>query len=288
MWKLWPTKKQYISWSLPSKLTFISAYLGFLTLLVSTSATVFGYLNFSQEPNNITYTFRGGKIFLNENGVSKLVYKTKSASISLVKEEDFDMDGFTDVLFHDYSGSCCPQYYSILSARGEGYIKVLENDEFWSWSDPEIIFSNNRWLFRITQSFQGAGNTDRNESRVTFEIIDGQLTEVERLNSESRPKVEAIKELYSNYYTDNPDSDNETISISHDLNRNGIEDQISCSYWERWGSLTCEAKIDDVVSTIDLGCKRIGVTRDIQDGYHTLVCDKDELIHFNRAAQKYE
>jgi len=40
MFKLWPSRKQYKSWSMPSKLTFISAYLGIFSLLF-TLATYF-------------------------------------------------------------------------------------------------------------------------------------------------------------------------------------------------------------------------------------------------------
>lgn len=75
MWKIWQSKDQYLSWSMPSKLTFISAYIGFLTLVASARSSIFSYLSYVEDKNlginyvvNHDYDQFLSKIYLEENG----------------------------------------------------------------------------------------------------------------------------------------------------------------------------------------------------------------------------
>ena len=295
MWRLWPSKKQYLSWSMPSKLTFISAYIGIITLIVSSFTSFFSYLNLAKTDDIISFEIQvpdldyKGKIFMNENGHSKVVYENDYARLGFVKDGDFNLDGFKDLLFYeDGGGNCCPLQYVILSSHGDGYVKLYKNEDFWTWSEPESIFVNNRWLFRVTQSSLGVGNTSAEEARVTFEIVDDELIEVERLGQESRPMIRTIQEISSTYYSNNPKLITDAITMSYDLNQNGVEDIISCHYWERWGSLQCESIIDEVKFNISYGCQRLGISYQMHEGYHSLVCNRDTLLNFNPNSKSYE
>lgn len=296
MWKLWPTKKQYLSWSMPTKLSFISTYIGFFTLIASTLSSAFSYLSYSKdEKPSIQYVINHdedkfiSRINLEENGHSKLVYTDEDSILDFIRTEDFDLDGYKDLLFSSFcGGNGCPTDYIILLNKGDGYIKTLKNDDFWSWQDPEISFINNRWIFRVTQYSLGVGNTSQDQHRVTLEINKGQLEVVEKLDINARPKVKALKELSSKYFTDNPSKTDDKLLLKFDLNSNGIEDEIICGYWERWGDLICDAKLDHKTTSISVGCNRIGVTEQVHDGYHSLVCGIDDILTYNHESNHYE
>lgn len=51
LFKLWPTKSQYLSWGMPSKLTFIAAYISIATLLFSAFNSIFLVIQNSSKPS---------------------------------------------------------------------------------------------------------------------------------------------------------------------------------------------------------------------------------------------
>ncbi|MBL3654867.1 hypothetical protein [Fulvivirga sediminis] len=102
----------------------------------------------------------------------------------------------------------------------------------------------------------------------------------------SDDKLNAIIELKSeDFLTYEDDTFDKKLSIKYDLDNNGIEDEISGKYWERWGSLfDCtvilnhkELELEDVIGAP----KRIGVLESKTNDVHDLVIGCDEILKWN-------
>jgi hypothetical protein len=64
-------------------------------------------------------------------------------------------------------------------------------------------------------------------------------------------------------------------TLSLDINSDGRQDEISCTYCERWGVLNCKAMISGVEKPVELQCNHVSVSP-VVFGYnrsHRLVCD---------------
>lgn len=292
MYRLWPSKKQYLRWSLPSKLTFISAYMGFFTLCASLGSVVLNFVSGLDPKSSIKFEERenlgifNSEVWINDGNTEKLVYSSQHGVLSIDLIRDFDGDGFEDALISDWSGgNCCPVYYVIISPRGRGYAAIFTHADFWSWFDPEIIEIGGNPRFRIIQTEAGVGLNNPSESFLTFEFTGTSLKKIEHLGSEHRKEIPALASLTSHGV--GPETPLEDLIINHDLNNDGSLEILECSYWERWGSLSCNVIDNGNRQSLNIGCHRIGITERIVEGYHALVCNADMLLYFDPDLGRY-
>lgn len=65
----------------------------------------------------------------------------------------------------------------------------------------------------------------------------------------------------------------QTKSLTFDLNLDGELDTVSCSYRERWGSLSCEIRHSGSDQASTRMCKRFAITNRVVEGFVVLACD---------------
>ena len=73
-----------------------------------------------------------------------------------------------------------------------------------------------------------------------------------------------------------------------DLDHDGVEDQLRCSYWSRWGAASCNvvsSKFGDF--NLSGGCNRIGILDSSTAGMRDLVCNADTVLRFDIKGLKY-
>ncbi|MCU8247198.1 hypothetical protein M2G90_20395 [Vibrio vulnificus] len=307
--KLWPSRKQYLTWSMPSKLTFISSYISFITLIFSLLSYTYSYLtylnydnvesNYSIEEEMISSHILGvyegsfllSKVYLNERSFKKPVYEHWGV-ISSFEEEDFDFDGNKDLLFSitkpgEYNITNLPEMYIILLSKGGGYVKLLSHDEFWSTEPPEVTFVNNRWLFKVNRYAQNFSHPVVEQDRLIFTIENGDLTLIERLDANLKPRIKSKFEINSSDLGDRSNTRG-VITLPFPLKVNSHNDSITCDYDKSWSDLLyCAAFINEVRYNIESSCYRIGVTDQVFDGYYKLVCDTDDILIFDKVKNAY-
>jgi hypothetical protein len=189
---------------------------------------------------------------------------TPEMSISLVK--DFDGDSIPDALINfDTGGNCCPYEYRFVSAYPNNTYNI--SDSFSTW-EYEI---KTKKLGSILQV-----NTRYENEDFTYAYKDKKLA-LEKKNSVAEMATEFEVRL-----EDVPKDENR-YDFYHDLDGDGKDEKLSCGYWTRWYTLSCEVKSssDDTILMSSTGCDRLGVTRELTNGYKNLVCGNDEQIKFN-------
>ena len=111
------------------------------------------------------------------------------------------------------------------------------------------------------------------------------------MNKTAGKKITAIKEIHSSDFENLKQTDFQ--SIVYDLNRDGKNEIIECSYWERWGVLSsCQIQDNQGIKILleDISSfhpKRIGILDEYFNGWHVLVADFDQKLIYDRAKRRY-
>ena len=105
-----------------------------------------------------------------------------------------------------------------------------------------------------SETFQrGIENTSMEETIVELELVDGKLRLISK--SSNKAMVHAVMQVTSEELKATGDK-----TLEYDLDLDGNPDRLSCSYWERWGAVSCtltSSKHGEIL--ISGGCNRIGI-----------------------------
>ena len=76
--------------------------------------------------------------------------------------------------------------------------------------------------------------------------------------------------------------------FEYDFDLDGNKDILSCSYWERWGAVTCtlQSSIFGEV-LISGGCNRLGILTSVSNGMHDLVCNRSDILKWDTTKVEY-
>lgn len=190
--------------------------------------------------------------------------------VALGPQADFDGDGRLDQIVEtSLGGNGSPGYLSIVSFHGDGFFTFLNDEEISSgWEGYEVLSLNGRTTLRVKQDSTGVGNTAEERYHEDWAVVDGAFVKlIERQNYSRR---EFIVSLTAEGLRQHP---GQAASINYDVDLDGVADEISCSYWERWGTMKCSIKLSKSRGLKRVSCKRIGVSKVVSAYGYTVDCN---------------
>lgn len=186
---------------------------------------------------------------------------------------DLDGDGHLETLVYVYNGgNSYAGWFTLISYRGDGFFHVVNEEPIGTgWLGLELVPVGDEVLIRVHDQYLGFGGYQDHETKTDYALRDGKLIElVERLNV---GKTVGLLELTAEEVRNHPD---QKKSLAIDLNLDGQLDDITCAYWDRWGSLSCKishAGSDYVSSTV---CKRLAVLPQVVADALVIDCGRQE------------
>ncbi len=184
--------------------------------------------------------------------------------------EDLDGDGQPETIVELFNGgNCCAGELTVISYRGDGFFEVVNDQPIPNgWGGYDLVEVKGETLIRVHDKAMGAGNFEDWQSQTDYALRDGQLVElVERFNS---AKPVSLMELAAKEVREAP---GQTKSLEFDLDLDGELDTVTCKYWDRWGSLTCDLLFAGESQPAKMTCKRLAVLPEVDAGLLRLACD---------------
>lgn len=127
--------------------------------------------------------------------------------------------------------------------------------------------SKGETVIRVHDTATGVGNIEEWESQTDYALRDGQLVKlVERFNS---ARSVSLMDLTAKEVREAP---GQAKSLKFDLDLNGEMDSVTCKYWDRWGSLSCEIVYAGEAQPAKMTCKRFSIMPEVTLGLLGLKC----------------
>jgi hypothetical protein len=208
----------------------------------------------------------GGGLALADPAWGELVLR------EILEVGDFDGDGLPDALIAmDTGGNCCPQDFAVVSYRGGGFFATLGPPESMGWGGIDVIRGEDGLLIRSNHASSGVGNTKDREWQIDYRIREGRVTEVARRENFAELAADPVLTL-----EDLLGKREERMVF--DLNADGLPDEVSCRFWDRWGVLSCTITAAGLGEVGTLACARIGILPTTQNGWHELTCGRRSVV----------
>jgi hypothetical protein len=232
---------------------------------------------------------RKSMLFVEENGIQYVIelddkelwyvtyfYKSIEAVV------DLDGDGIGEVLLKTQSGgSCCGPTFHIIKRVDEGFYDILSHEELQGWPSVSINQSENRTSLLVRNASEGTDNTSMEDTIVELEVVDGKLRLISK--SSNTAMIHAAMQVTS--------EELKTIgnkTLEYDLDLDGKPDRLECSYWDRWGAVSCSLNSSKYgEQMINGGCNRIGILPTTANKMHDLVCDRSDILSWDREKRQY-
>lgn len=204
-------------------------------------------------------------------------------SLSVVLAGDFNNDGYVDALIHYWDGGNTSDGYIegfLLHKGGPQFRYVpIVLEEVNPIQKAKIVESASPFAQFEMATINGG---------IVKIHIEGDAVQVTQ--QAEKAKAFGLATLYSSeVYEDrnplhgsgNPDA---MGHLKFDYNRDGNEDEMVCGFWERWHVLQgCSVVLQGTVIQVgagsphDLQCKSIVVSDAVQNGFHNLVCEYNDI-----------
>ena len=263
-------------------------------ILIVMAVISFFMLNSSEEPkyneetskdtsqiieNNVDIIFYGkaGESFFYNSLYAKVdgyEYKIDIPSdmcMDIVAQEDFDEDGIKDALIENIQacgGNAIGNSFFFVKYAGTGFFTVTNEFGNNVTETPKI----ERWNGKLSVQIIDRNGRDT-ELRERFVLQQGRAVRVE---SSKKNSITAIEEISAQDFHNG--KENKTISMTYDLDGNGIMDQIDCTYWDRWDALLFNITVNGKQTEYHTGYSRIGITKNKTNGFHDLICGDNTIF----------
>ena len=199
--------------------------------------------------------------------------------MDIVAQEDFDGDGIKDALIENIQacgGNAIGSSFFFVKYTGTGFFTITNEFGNNVNETPKIERWNGKLSVLIIDCNEGY-NTERNvELRERFVLQQGRAVRVE---SSKKNSITTIKEISVQDFHNG--KENETISMTYDLDGNGIMDQIDCTYWDRWDALLFNITVNGKQTEYHTGYSRIGITENKTNGFHDLICGDNTIYRWS-------
>lgn len=200
--------------------------------------------------------------------------------INIIEQLDFDGDALTDALIEHNAcgGNGAANSYFFVSYGGDGVFHVTK--EFgYSWEEPLIEKWNNKISVIVEKTNFGYNNDDAIVETERYILKNGEALLTESI---TKTELEALKEIRAKEFSfENPD---EIKFLYFDLDGDNAEDKITCTFWERWGTILIskiEFSSGITSENISVGCKRVGILDTKTNNVNDLVCGIDNILRWN-------
>lgn len=194
--------------------------------------------------------------------------------LQLEHTQDFNGDGYLDALVTDViacGGNAVGNQHFFVYYDGENF-HATESFGY-SWDAPVVEpWQGNITVYTVSTNM-GLNNEDEQIIRERHILRDGQAEQVWLEESE---EIEALLELRSSAFdllNYDPDS---TLAMTFDFDDDGQGETMTCSFWQRWGTLDCNVELKGEAINIS-SCRRVGVLESRHNGVHDIVCGNEEV-----------
>jgi len=228
------------------------------------------------------------QLFANENGLHYLIergdddwyqsyfYKEVSEII------DLDGDGLNEAILRTQgTGNCCGPTYFIISKIQDGFYTISTHPELSGWPSIDIKQTNDLPELWISNFSDGVDNTSMEKTLAIMTFEKGSLHLIAKHKNSAQ--LSTLAQVTSKELKEIGDK-----ILKVDLDHDGVEDQLRCSYWSRWGAASCNV-VSSKFGEFNLsgGCNRLGVLDSSTAGMRDLVCNADTVLRFDLKGLKY-
>lgn len=222
------------------------------------------------------------EIFAKVDGVEYRINVPDNQCYEIELQEDFDNDGIDEALVRNIQacgGNGIGDSFFFIKYLGDGYFTVSAQFGENVWEDPLIEDWEGQKSVVIIDTNMGYNNDELKNERKRYILKHGNIVCVENSVQQGMTVIKEIKN--TDFNNDNPQ---EAIRMNYDLNGDGVEDTIECTFWDRWGIILPSIIIDGVSYTSTMGYKRIGILNSRTNGYNDIVMGNNEIFKWNGTA----
>lgn len=192
--------------------------------------------------------------------------------VEVMDRVDIDGDGRLDTLVSvTTGGNCCADSISIASYRGDGFFTFLDETPLTGgWGGHEVVKEQGHQVIRINDTPTGYGNQDAHRGQRDYAFVNGHMELIAE-----RTEHSAASEIAGLGLDEVKFEDGGRKTLTFDINNDATQDEVSCTYWERWGILNCKAMISGVEKPVELQCNHVSVSPVVYGikRSHRLICD---------------
>lgn len=188
-------------------------------------------------------------------------------TIGLTK--DLDGDGQPETIVELFNGgNCCAGELTVISYRGNGFFEVVNDQPIPNgWGGYDLIEVKGETLIRIHEKAIGADNYEDWKTQTDYALRNGHLVKLVERHNHAKPV--SLMELTAKEVREAP---GQKQSIKFDLDLDGELDIVTCRYWERWGSLSCEILYHGESQPAKMTCKRFSILPSVESGLFGVEC----------------
>ena len=195
-------------------------------------------------------------------------------------QDDFNGDGIPDALIRNIQacgGNAIGNSYFFVTYNDSGYFTVTNSFGDNVWEEPVIEEWNGKKTVVIIDTNSGFNREDYKETRKRY-AFNG--NEAQLLESGNKSSLVALQEVVPSDFHDGKEEN--TICLYFDLDENGRDDVIECTYWARWNSVNyCVYVNGGKEPVLDGADSRIGIDSNKTNGFHNLISGKDAVCKWN-------
>ena len=204
-----------------------------------------------------------------------------SICIEVVEQDDFDGDGHLDALIKDIQacgGNGIGNSFFFVSYKGTGFFSISNSFGKNVWEDPVLEIWNGIKSVIIFDTNMGLNTDPKFLTNERYILKQGEAVCVETSKKNS---ITALQEIKASDFHNGKEE--ETITLSYDLDENGVMDNLYCTYWPRWDLLWFELELNGIImeTKYQAGVTRIGVLPSKTKGFYDLICNQDDIVKWN-------
>ena len=160
----------------------------------------------------------------------------------------------------------------------------------WIWGGWKVVDfkkTNEGLILSADNRIEGFENRNLEVNTVNY-LFDGKSFNFH--SKKLRKEIDAISEIRTSDLKIDTTDGKQTFLV-YDINNDQKKEIISCNYWDRWGRFTnCSIKVQDLDEDIIMNFypKRLGILKEIRNGWNILVLDHDEKYFYNPLSKNYE
>lgn len=220
------------------------------------------------------------ELFAKVDGYDYRIELPDDICFEIVEQEDFDGDDITEALIEDIQacgGNAIGDSFFFVCYSGGGYFSISNSFGINVWETPIIETWNGTKSVVIFDTNEGLNQDKDYLVKERYILRQGKAVRVE---SSKKNYIVAQKEILSSDFHNG--KENDTICMSCDLDGNGLEDYINCTYWDRWDIMNFEIIFNgDVLKCPEMGVSRIGVLSSKTNGMHDLIYNEDDVVKWD-------